>query len=72
MPLVMLSGADGVEVDSVLVDDAFWASSEQAVRAQVANAVPGSYLEVVVPGTDEPERKIACEGDVGNWLASLP
>lgn len=44
MPLVMLSGADGVEVDSVLVDDAFWASSEQAVRAQVANAVPGSYL----------------------------
>ncbi len=72
MPLVMLSGSDGVEIDTVNVDDAYWASSEPAIRARVAQAMPdGFYLEVVVPGVDEPERRIACEGDVGNWLQAV-
>jgi hypothetical protein len=73
MPIVRLSDPDGVEIDTVEFDDAFWARSEVVIRHDTLSFAPGCPLDVVAPSepTDS-MRRIDSMGALGNWLATLP
>ena len=73
MPVVRLSDANGDEIDTVMVDDGFWARSEIVVRHDTTSFAPGCSLDV----TDDSEpvaslRLVDSMGALGNWLATLP
>ena len=75
MPIVRVSDADGDEVDTIEIDDAFWARSELVIRHDTLSFAPGCSLDVIVPADSEPVaelRRIDSMGALGNWLATLP
>ena len=75
MPIVRLSDPDGGEVDTILVDDAFWTRSEVVIRHDTTSFAPGCSLDVIAADDSEPVaslRLVDSMGALGNWLAKLP
>lgn len=75
MPIVRLSDPDGSEIDTILVDEAFWTRSEVVIRHDTTSFAPGCSLDVIVPDDSEPVaslRLVDSMGALGNWLATLP
>jgi hypothetical protein len=73
VPIVRLSDANGVEIDTILVDDGFWARSELVIHHDTTSFAPGCSLDVIA--TDDTMaslRLVDSMGALGNWLAKLP